>query len=78
MTWLGILLWVIMNIPNFIKIIEAIIDMLKSFPLSRRKSVRLMISDAIRTDDKEHVENVIGMAHGALLAEYPKMISSKV
>lgn len=66
MTWIGIIIWVIMKIPDFIKIIQAIIDLIRSLPRAQQESYRIMISTAIRTNDKEHVKRCLNLCHSVL------------
>lgn len=69
MTWLGIILWIVIHIPDFIAIIQAIINLLKGASFNRRNAVRITISDAIQTGDVALVKTVITTVHKQLLLE---------
>jgi len=63
MEWIAIVLFIVEHIPDLIKIIEIIIDIINNWPKAQRakvrKQVRMALSNAIKTKDKEHVRVVV-------------------
>ena len=66
MSWVAIILWIAIHIPDFIKIIEAIIELIKTLPKEERESYRLMVSSAIKTKNKQHVKRCLTACKYAL------------
>lgn len=65
MSWLAIVLWIVIHIPDFLAIIQAIFNLFKYAPPMMIEQSRITISAAIHSGDKEHVKSVL---HATLAA----------
>lgn len=59
MSWLAIVLWLITNIPEIVKLVQELIDLIKHIPHPQQLGYRDAISNAILSGDKENVKKVV-------------------
>lgn len=59
MSWIGIVLWIVTNAPELIRLIKSILDLIKTIPKEKQDQVKETLFEAIKTKDKEKVKKAL-------------------
>lgn len=65
MSWLAIVLWLLTNIPEIVKLVQELIDLIRGIPHKDQLAYRDAIAKAIHTGDHELVKQVVKECVGA-------------
>ena len=59
MSWIGIVLWIVTNAPELIRLVKALLDLIKTLPREKQSEVQKTIYDAIKAKDKEKLKKTL-------------------